>query len=146
MAIVRWDPLTEMTRNMERVFDTAFWRPYTFTTGLDIESFPIDMCEKGDEVVVKAALPGVKADDLDLQVTGDSMTIRAQTAANEEVDEEHYCRRERRSGHWQRVLPLPGHLAHDKAEASFEDGILTIHIPMVEEARPKRIKVRGEQR
>jgi HSP20 family protein len=146
MAIVRWDPFAEMsnlTRNMDRLFDAAGWRPYPFGS-LEVETFPIDMYEKNDELVVKASLPGVKAEDLDLQVTGDSMTIRAQTRTEEEVDEEHYYRRERRAGHWQRVVQLPGHLTADKAEASFQDGVLTIRIPKAEEARPKQIKVRAD--
>jgi HSP20 family protein len=141
-SIVRWDPFRDMESvrdAMERMFEERslrsampFWGP---------ESLAVDMWETDDNVVVKTAIPGLKPEDIDLSVTGDTLTIRAETKEEEEIKRENYLRRERRYGSLCRSIALPGGLETDKAEADYSDGILTLTFPKAEEIKPKSIKV-----
>ncbi|MFW6126269.1 MAG: Hsp20/alpha crystallin family protein, partial [Chloroflexota bacterium] len=102
----------------------------------------LDVYQRPDQLVVKASLPGVKPEDVDITVTGDTLTIQGETKADEEVKREDYIYQEHRYGSFSRSLALPPNLRTDKADASFEDGILTVTIPRAEEAKPKAIKVK----
>jgi len=94
--------------------------------------------------VVRTVVPGVKPEDLDVSVTGDTLTIKGDTRAEEEVKEENYIRRERRYGSFCRSLLVPIPVVADKAEAEFENGVLTLTLPKVEEVKPKAIKVKAK--
>jgi len=106
----------------------------------------LDMYETEDSVVVKSLVPGVKPDDIDITISGNTLSISGETRAEEEVKEENYIRRERRYGSFSRSVTLPEGLETDKAEASFEDGILTLNIPAAPEAKPKVIKIKGKKK
>ena len=141
-SIVRWDPFRdiESVRDaMERMWEERSLRPTMPFWGL--ESLAVDMWETDDNVVVRTAIPGLKAEDIDLSVTGDTLTIRAETKEEEEIKRENYLRRERRFGSLCRSVALPGGLETDKAEADYSDGILTLTFPKAEEVKPKSIKV-----
>jgi HSP20 family protein len=146
-GIVRWEPFRDMTTlrdAMDRMFEEGFWRPpMPFAWGEG--SLALDMYETEDHVVVKTAIPGMKVEDLDISVTGSTLTIRAETTQEEEVKREHYLRRERRHGSYARSVTLPNGLETDKAEADYTDGILTLTFPKAEEIKPKMIKVKGQQ-
>jgi HSP20 family protein len=129
---------------MDRMFEESMFRP-PMPFGWGEESLSVDMYETDDEVVVKTAIPGVKADDIDVSVTGDTLTIRAETKKEEEVNEENYLRRERRYGSYCRTLTLPGGLKSDEAEADYNDGVLTLTLPKAEEVKPKNIRVQSRQ-
>jgi HSP20 family protein len=101
----------------------------------------VDMYETDDSVVVKSAIPGVKADEIDVSITGDTLTVKAETKKEEEVKRENYLRRERRFGSYCRSVTLPGGLEADQAEADYTDGILTLTFPKAEEIKPKSIKI-----
>jgi len=148
MALMRWDPfreLTEMRRAMDRLLEESFGR---ITRLLPWEeaamAIPVDMYETEDNLVVRASLPGVSPEDVEISITGDSLTIRGEAKAKEEVKKEGYYRQELRYGVFGRSLPLPTRVNADKAEATFENGILTITIPKVEEAKVKTIKVKAK--
>jgi len=102
---------------------------------------PVDMYETDDSVVVKTAIPGVNADEIEVSVTGDTLTIRAETKEESEIKRENYLRRERRFGSCCRSVTLPGGLETDKAEADYTDGVLSLTFPKAEEVKPKSIKV-----
>jgi HSP20 family protein len=102
----------------------------------------IDVYETKDDVVVKAALPGVKPDQVEVTVTGDTLTIKGEMKEDRQVKEENYIRKERRYGAFCRSVVLPGGIKADKADATFEDGVLTLKIPKAEDAKPKTIKVK----
>jgi len=102
---------------------------------------PVDMYETDDSVVVKTAIPGVNADEIEVSVTGDTLTIKAETKEESEIKRENYLRRERRFGSSCRSVTLPGGLEADKAEADYTDGVLTLTFPKAEEVKPKSIKV-----
>jgi HSP20 family protein len=124
------------------LFDDAFTRP----VGLSgVSAMPaIDLYQTGDEVVVKATLPGLKAEDVHITVTGETLTLRGEYKQENEQKETTYHIREQRSGSFERSLLLPTDVKSDKAKADFEDGILTITMPIAEEVKPKSITIKAK--
>jgi len=126
---------------MDRMFEEGVFRPLVSLAPWTEGSLAVDMYETDDSVVVKTAIPGVKAEDIDVSVAGDILTIKAETREEEEVKRENYLRRERRFGSYCRSVTLPGGLETDKAEADYTNGILTLTFPKAEEVKPKSIKI-----
>jgi HSP20 family protein len=89
-------------------------------------------------------LPGIKPEDVQLTVHGDMVTIRGETKSEEEKKGEHYHLRELRYGQFQRTVRLSTPVIADKAQAQFENGVLTLTLPKAEEAKPKQIKISGQ--
>lgn len=110
--------------------------------GSDI-TFPIDVRADSDSFIIKALLPGVQAEDLNINIVNETVTISGELNADREEDG-NYLLTERPSGRFQRILTLPTQLNPDKVEASLEDGILTLDIPKAEEAKPRTIKVKAK--
>lgn len=142
--LIRWEPAREMMtlrEAMDRLFDDAFTRPLSL--GGNNWSIPaVDMYQTDSEVVVKAALPGIKADEVQLNVTGEVLTIKGETKQENETKEKAYHIREQRWGTFERSLVLPTEVVADKAKADFENGILTITLPKAEEVKPKTINIK----
>ena len=142
--IIRWEPAREMMtlrEAMDRLFDDAFTRPLSL--GGNNWSIPaVDMYQTDNEVVVKAALPGIKADEVQINVTGEVLTIKGETKQENETKEKAYHIREQRWGTFERSLVLPTEVVADKAKADFENGILTITLPKAEEVKPKTISIK----
>jgi HSP20 family protein len=126
---------------MDRMLEERFIRPPVPFGFFGEGAMAVDMYETDDNVVVKTAIPGVKADEIDVSITGDTLTVKAETKKEEEVERENYLRRERRFGSYCRSVTLPGGLEADKAEADYTDGILTLTFPKAEEIKPKSIKI-----
>jgi HSP20 family protein len=144
--LTRWEPFREMTSlrdAMDRMFEEGFLRGAMPLAPWADGGMAVDMYETDDHVVVKTPIPGVKADDIDVSVTGDTLTIKGEVKEEEEVKRESYLRRERRYGSYCRTVTLPGGLETDKAEADYSNGILTLTFPKVEEVKPKNIKVKS---
>mgnify|MGYP003472497856 FL=1 len=144
--LIRWEPAREMMtlrEAMDRLFDDAFTRPLSVAgNGWAVPA--VDMYQTDNEVVVKAALPGMKAEDVQLNVTGEVLTIKGEIKQKEEVKEKAYHLREQRWGMFERSVILPTEVVADKAKADFENGILTIAIPKAEEAKPKTISIKAK--
>jgi HSP20 family protein len=143
-SIVRWEPIRDMMSlrdAMERMWDDRYLRPPMPFGPWAEGSLPVDMYETDDSVVVKTGVPGVSAENIDVSVTGDTLTIKAESQEEEEVSRENYLRRERRIGSYCRTVTLPGGLESDKAEADYTDGVLTLTFPKAEEVKPKTIQV-----
>ncbi len=142
--LIRWEPAREMMTlrdAMDRLFDDAFTRPLRLNDGH--WSMPaVDMYQTDNEIVVKAAVPGVKTEDAQINVTGEVLTIKGEVKEKEEVKEKAYHLREQRWGMFERTLALPTDVIADKAKAEFENGILTITLPKAEEVRPKTISIK----
>ena len=102
----------------------------------------MDIYEKDDELVVKAAVPGIGADELDITITGDVLTIKGETHAEEKINEEHYYRREFRHGSFCRSVRLPIEVQADQATAIFKDSVLTLSFPKLEEEKPHTVPVK----
>lgn len=144
--ITRFDPLGEMVSlrsAMDRLVEDSFVSPLTWRTMANGEGItpPLDVHETEDEIVVSAALPGMKADDLDITITGQTLMLRGELKADEEVKREQYLYRERRHGAFSRSVQLPVRVQGEQANASFSDGILTLRIPKAEEVKPRQIRI-----
>jgi HSP20 family protein len=143
MAIQRWEPLRDMVSlrdAMNSLLQESFIRP----TGLAEDNpamLPLDITENENEFVVKASLPGLKPEDVQITAHGDTLTIRGEMKAEQEKKDEHFHLRERRYGHFQRTVSLSTPISPDKAQARFENGVLTLTLPKAEEAKPKQIKI-----
>ncbi len=144
--LTRWEPfrdLVSLREAMDRLFEESVVRPRGMAQAPGIRgSLAVDVYETDDDVVVKASVPGIDADDLDISVTGDILTIKGESRAEEEVEEENYFCRERWYGAFSRSITIPASVQADKAEADFEDGVLTLRLPKAEEMKPKAIKVK----
>jgi HSP20 family protein len=120
---------------MDRLFDEVFRRPFlsTFMTqrerGFEETYFPVDIYEDKESVIVKAELPGIRKEDLDIQLTPDSITISGQKSSEERVEQKDYFRLERSYGSFTRRFQLPIETLTDRARANFKDGILEVRIP-----------------
>jgi len=141
MAITRWQPFAELVslrQAMDRLFEDSFVSPTRLLTALAPDvGVPVDVYGTENEVVVRAALPGVKPEEVDISITGDTLTIKGETEAEEETKRENYFYRERRYGAFYRMVTL-------QAEATFDNGVLTLTIPKSERVKPKVIKVKAK--
>jgi HSP20 family protein len=146
--LIRWEPMRDaMTLRdaMDRLFDEAFTRPWDMMDGGRGSSrLPVDMYQTDNEVVVKAAVPGMKPEDVQIAVTGDVLTIKGESHERNDTKEKAYHIREQRWGTFERIIGLPTAVVSDKAQAEFENGVLTITLPKAEEVKPKMITVKAK--
>jgi len=145
--IVRWEPFNDLMSlrdAMDRLFEESIVRPRgvwaTMTEGL-----AVDIYQTKDDVVVKAAIPGVKPEDIDVSVVGDTLTIKGEFKEEEGVEKENYIRRERRYGSFCRSVSLPTTVNVERASAEFEHGILKLTLPKAEEVKPKTIEIKTKK-
>ena len=140
--VVRWYPFGDIRTTMDRLFDESFARPRRFAQTHEYESpFPVEVSQTEDAIDVKASMPGVRAEDVDISIKDEVLTIKSEHKAVTEDTKREFYRREIRYGAFQRSLRLPVGVDADKAEAHFENGILTLHLPKADAIRPKQIKV-----
>ncbi len=147
-SLIKWEPFSDLVTlrdAMDCLFEDSFVRMRPLPATLGGEALALDVYETDDSVVVKTAVPGVKPEDIDITITGNSLTIKGETKAEEKVEKEDYIRQERRYGAFQRSVQLPDGLIPGKAEASFRDGVLTLNLPKSPEAKPKTIKVQAKK-
>lgn len=144
--LIRWEPMREMMtlrEAMDRLFDDAFTRPLSM--GAVSSVLPaIDLYQTEDEVVVKAALPGLKPDEVQISITGDVLTLRGEFKQGAEKKEATWHVREQRYGSFERSVMLPSVVQTDKAKADFENGILTVTLPKAESVKPKTISIKAK--
>jgi len=148
MALMKWTPSKDMERLFEEFFEDPFltglrrrlpmWKRFKEFEGI----WPaVDMVDKKDEIVVKAEVPGVEKDDMNISLTENTLTIKGETKKEKETKEEDYYYSERSYGSFARTLTLPEKVQTDQVKANFKNGILEIHLPKSPEAKPKEIKV-----
>jgi HSP20 family protein len=146
--ITRWDPFADLFNfrtGIDRIFD-QLTPPRLRGINREIElTFPVDVYENKDEIVVKALLPGVKPSDIDISVDDNILTLRGQMREESESEEQNYYRREVMAGSFLRQITLPSEVVADKAEATFEDGVLRLRMPRAERSRARSIKVQARQ-
>ncbi len=144
-AITLWRPRRSLLSRgdpLDGFFDDWFSRPSRlWLVPAWSEGLAVDVYREDGNLVVKAEVPGVTAEELDITVKDDVLIIAGETKAEEDVEEENYIRRERRYGSFCRSFALPAEAEGDKAEAAFEDGVLTVTIPVAEEPREDTVKV-----
>ena len=144
MALVRWEPMRELNAlqgEMNRLFNSFFdegggngqrrWAP------------AVDLIEREDSLVLKADLPGLSEDDVQIEVRDNVLTISGERRTDQEDKQNGYYRIERSFGRFSRSLQLPGGVDSSAIEASFDQGVLEVTIPKPEERKPRRIEIGG---
>jgi HSP20 family protein len=145
MHLVRWNPYAEMTglrHRFNRLFDPSL--PSLWDREADVAAGwrpAVDVYEENEAYVIKAELPGVDKKDISVDLKGRTLVITGERAAESEVKQGHYHRRERTFGKFQRAFRLPEALDADKITADFKDGVLRITVPKREEVKPKQVTV-----
>jgi HSP20 family protein len=150
-GLIRWSPFREL-EEMERRFEDVFGRPFlpSMWRRTPIEETgwapAIEVFEKEDKFVVKAEIPGIKEEDIDVSVMGDTLTIKGERKAESEVKQEEYYCCERSYGSFSRSIALPSTVDTKKIEASYEDGVLEISLPKAAEVKPKKISISAKKK
>ncbi|MFQ6122532.1 MAG: Hsp20/alpha crystallin family protein [Dehalococcoidales bacterium] len=148
-SIRPWRPFREL-EELERLLETPFagW-PFRVWRRRPIEEISwtpaLDMYEKEDSFTVRMELPGVKQEDVDISITGDTLTVRGEYKPPAEVKEEEYQYCEMCYGSFSRSITMPAAVDADKIEATFENGILEIHLPKAKAIKPAKIKIKGKK-
>jgi HSP20 family protein len=145
MAIVRWEPFRDLLAT-QREFDRLFREAFSPAFGEGEVSTrtwapPVDIYETGDTLVLKAELPGVDPDDVEIRVEENTLYLKGERKFEKEVKEQNYHRVERAYGTFTRTFSLPNSIDADKVAAAYKDGVLTLTMPKKEEAKPKTIKI-----
>jgi len=136
---------------MERFMDDMWRRPFPSLLGRDrwlpirplsLRMPSIDVYEEKDSVVVKAELPGMTKEDIEVNLAGENLTIKGEKKEDKDVKEDNYYRRERSYGSFLRTVALPSEVKSDEIKASFKDGVLEIRMPKTEDAKKKSVSVK----
>ena len=145
MLLKRWEPFTELSRmeaEMDRTRRHTFRPLYMWPRSWDGDGrIAIDVYREADSLVVRAAIPGVKPEEVDVAVDRNTLVIKGESKVEEGVKEKEYLHRERRYGTFQRTVALPEGLDAEKADASYDNGVLTVSIPKSEESKPHSLKI-----
>jgi HSP20 family protein len=145
MTIVRrpspFGEVMTLRQAMDRLFDDDY-RPFRWLSGgPDGPALPLDVTTDADAVTIEAALPGVTPDDVDITIENGTVTISGKTADERSAEEGAYVLQEIRRGKFSRSVTLPNGLEPDKAQATFENGVLRLEIPKAEQVKPRQIKI-----
>jgi HSP20 family protein len=145
MTIARFTPLTDIVSlrdAMDRLFEDSFVRPNGWS-GLAAGhlAVPVDLWETKDAYQLRADIPGVTPDELEINATSDSVSISGEVKGRADVSEDGWLRQERRVGKFQRAFTLPLAIEPTKVEATFENGVLHLVLPKAENMKPRTIKI-----
>ena len=144
--LVRWDPFRQMSAlrsELDRYFEEPFLRTPSIWQHEGVAfSLALDVAENDDEFLVKASLPGVSPDEIEVTLNENTLTISGKMTREEEREDTNYHLRERRFGSFARSITLPTPVDADKVEAVNENGVLTLKLPKVESAKPRKISVK----
>jgi len=138
MAISYRDPFAQLQRELESMLERAFG-----TEGPSSLYPPVNLFDAGEHYVVKAELPGVRPEDLELTVQDNTLVLRGERTLPETAQNAAYHRRERGEGQFRRVVRLPGP-TEGEPQAQFRDGVLTVRLPKASQARPRRVTIHSE--
>lgn len=145
--IVRFDPFEDMARLQREV--NRLFEDNTRTRGRDgaeqasarTWAPAVDILEDQNEIVVRAELPGLKQEDIDIELTGETLTIKGERKFEDTERKDHYVRVERSYGAFQRAFTIGAPVQHDAVSASYKDGVLEVHLPKSEATKPKKVQV-----
>jgi len=145
-SLIRWEPFRDfvtLSDRMNRLFG-EMGHGWAAEEGLTagVWNPPVDVYETGDNIVLKADLPDVNKDEVDISVHGNVLTIRGERKRAQEVKEKDFYRMERSYGTFTRSFTLPGTVDPEKIDAGFTGGVLTVTLPKREESKPKQIHVK----
>jgi HSP20 family protein len=140
MALVYRDSFEQLQAEVGRMFEAAFGSPTGWTGAVYP---PVDVFDAGDAFVLKAEVPGVEPEKLDVSVEAETVTLRGERAFADPSEGAAFHRRERDQGQFRRVVRLPALVASDEARAEYKNGVLTVRIPKAKEAQPRRLTVQA---
>jgi HSP20 family protein len=147
MDLDRWERDTE--RMMNQFFGRPFmpWWPERWlrTEPMEVNAPSVDVYVEKDDIVIKAELPGMEKDDIQVNLSNHTLTLKGEKKREEKIKEENYFCSERAYGSFSRTLELPGDVQGEKVKASFKNGVLEIRLPVAETAKAKSIKVKVEE-
>lgn len=147
MDLVQWRPFREVSRlrsEMDRLWDEYFGSRRQAFRPLEEAWLPaVDVSETEDKITVKAEIPGMEAKDIDISVSGDTLTIKGEKKTETEEKEENYHVVERSYGSFRRAMKLPASVDADKVEATYKNGVLSVVLPKKEEVKPKAIEIKA---
>jgi len=141
MSITRWDPFRELEalrENVNRLFQETMGRPVRESSSPRSWSPAVDVLEDENKIVVRAELPGLKREDINVEISGDTLTLKGERKLD---DDEHYVRVERTYGPFERSFTIGVPIKSDELKANYKDGILEVIIPKAEEIKPKKIEI-----
>lgn len=145
MTLVRrpspFGELMTLRQAMDRLFEDDGRPSRWLSGGLDGPALPLDVSTDADRLTIEAALPGIKPEDVDITVENGTVTISGKTADQRSAEDGSYVVQEIRRGSFSRSVTLPNGLEPDKAQATFENGILRLEIPKAEQVKPRQIKI-----
>ena len=146
MDLVKWEPFEDLNRIQSRIndlFDETFGRPRAHPTasGATVWFPPVDILESRDSYLIRAELPGMKKEDFNLELQDGVLTLSGERKFEEPANGVEYHRIERSTGKFFRSFSLPQTVKNDEIKASFRDGILEVHVPKADEAKPKQIAI-----
>jgi len=147
MALVRWEPFREidtLQRQMNRLFDDLMPKEALYNQGGNQGTFlpAAELHETPEAFEIKLEIPGMKPEDLDIQVTAEAVSISGERRSETKTEDNGVTRSEFRYGQFQRVIPLPNRIQNNNVEAQYKDGILHLTLPKVEEEQHKVVKVK----
>lgn len=146
----RWTPMRPSVwdRDVFDEMDRMFEEPFFGRRGDGQQNWglPLDVSEREDSYVVRASIPGIDPDEIDISISDNVLTIRGEMKHEADRQNERYVLRERRMGNFTRSVSFPMAVDADRAEASCENGVLTLRLPKAETARPRRIGIGGGRR
>jgi HSP20 family protein len=145
MAVVKWDPFRDLISiqdRMNKLFEQTLSRSRA-EEGIAATTWTpaVDIYETPETIVMKAELPGLTRDDLDIQIRDNTLTLRGERRFAKDVQEENYLRIERAYGSFQRSFTLPTSIQQENVRAVFKDGVLELTLPKAEGAKPKKIAI-----
>lgn len=143
MALQGWDPFAEM-RRFHDYFERRGAPGFPVTGHRAVKNswyIPLDAVEDGDDLLVRASVPGVNPEDIEVTIEDGILSIKGETKEEHETKEGEYLMRERRSGSFHRSVRLPDTVDAEKAETGYANGVLTIKLPKVEAKKAKRLEV-----
>ncbi|MBN1882728.1 MAG: Hsp20/alpha crystallin family protein [Deltaproteobacteria bacterium] len=147
MALIRWDPFRDLLTlqdRMDRLFEESISRNRVFEQSFasGVWSPAVDIYETNDEIVLKAELPGLKKDDVSIEITDNTLILTGERTFEKDIKEENYHRIERSYGSFSRTFSLPTTVDQSGVSAKFIDGILEIHIPKAEKSTARVIEIK----
>jgi HSP20 family protein len=150
MSIVRYDPFRELDRlqsEMNRLFEGVLTpsgeraSANALTTQTRLWSPAVDVAETQTELVLRAEIPGIKPEDVDIELTGDTLTLRGERKFENEERKDNFVRVERSYGRFQRSFTLAVPVNADAVKATYKDGVLEVHLPKSEANKPRKVQV-----
>lgn len=144
--VQRWYPFAELRRMEDTInrLSRGFGGHGAYLEGSEAEGWtvPLDVVEEGDKLVVHASMPGIRPEDIQVSIEDNVLTIKGETRSEGEQQEANYLMRERRAGSFYRAVRLPESVDTEKAESTYDHGVLSIALPKVEHKKAKRLEIK----